>query len=89
MAVKNLNKETIVAVLGGLLISGGAYLTYQRVAVPQPKMSDLTLANIEAMAISDGEKDTNEHYEVWCQGSGDIICPISNSKVKVYAVMQQ
>ena len=46
--MKNLNK-ILFAVSGGLLLGGGAVLAYMQ-ARPQPEFSDLTLANIEALA---------------------------------------
>ena len=47
-AMKNLNK-ILFAVSGVLLLGGGAVLAYMQ-ARPQPEFSDLTLANIEALA---------------------------------------
>ena len=46
--MKKTFKKIVLGVLGGLLV-GGAYLNY-RMAQPKQPMSDLTLANIEAMA---------------------------------------
>lgn len=63
--MKKTNKKAIVALCGGLLI-GGAYLTYQRAVVSQPVMSDLTLANIEALAFA-GDPDRDVHGGVSCE----------------------
>ncbi|WP_297626174.1 hypothetical protein [uncultured Rikenella sp.] len=46
---KKTAKKIALGVLDGLL-AGGAYLNY-RMAQPKQAMSDLTLANIEAMAV--------------------------------------
>lgn len=46
--MKNLNK-ILFAVSGVLLLGGGAVLAYMQ-ARPQQEFSDLTLANIEALA---------------------------------------
>lgn len=75
--MKKTNKKAIVALCGGLLI-GGAYLTYQRAVVSQPVMSDLTLANIEALAFA-GDPDRDVHGGVSCEGDGSIWCPLTNS----------
>ena len=52
---KKTAKKIALGVLGGLL-AGGAYLNY-RMAQPKQAMSDLTLANIEALSAVDDNDD--------------------------------
>lgn len=49
--------KMLLAAGGAALICGGAVMTYLKAQTQQPEMSDLTLANLEAMALSieDGE----------------------------------
>ncbi len=59
--------------LGGvfvLLIGGGAYLNYLK-AQPQEQLSDLTLANLEAMADIYTDKDIDRDD---CQGAENANC---------------
>ena len=73
--MKKLNKKTIIVVCSGMLVAAGSYLTYLQ-AQPQEQMSDLTLANIEAMAL---DKDRDVHGAITCQGEGRIYCPLTQS----------
>ena len=44
--------KALLAAGGAALICGGAVMTYLKAQTQQPEMSDLTLANLEAMAFS-------------------------------------
>lgn len=70
--MKKLNKKTIIAVFGGMLVAAGSYLTYLQ-AQPQEQMSDLTLANLEAMA---NDLDNPDLFRITyrCRGEGDLFC---------------
>lgn len=43
--------KILLAAGGAALICGGSVMTYLKAQTQQPKMSDLTLANIEALAV--------------------------------------
>lgn len=77
--MKKTSKKIVLGVLGGLLV-GGAYLNY-RMAQPKQPMSDLTLANIEAMAVPlrpglDMDPDNPEGCVAMasCKSGGTITC---------------
>ncbi len=78
-------KKTMVAVFGGMLVAVGSYLTYLQ-AQPQEQMSDLTLANIEAMASGIDFEDNDEFglsVTIRCKGAGDIPCPTGGTAGEV------
>lgn len=56
------------------MITPGAYVTYRQAEAPTEQMSELTLANLEAMAHYDFDKDLNV-YKVKCRGNGTRPCP--------------
>ena len=57
---------------GALLISAGAVMSYLKAQQPEQQMSDLTLANMEVIALG-----LDQHTEVICRGSGNckLKCP--------------
>ncbi len=55
---------------GALLIGTGAAMSYLKAQQPEPQVSDLTLANIEAMAVGD--------TDIWPANTGPaslVECP--------------
>lgn len=78
VAMKRMNKKTMLLLGAGLLIGTGAYLNYRMAQQAQREpISDLTLANIEAMALVD--KDHDVSGGVTCEGQGHIWCPLTNT----------
>ncbi|MCH5305477.1 MAG: hypothetical protein J1E79_03265 [Rikenella sp.] len=76
--MKTLGKKTVFAACGGLLIMGSVYLSCRWAQTATPTFSDLTLANIEALAAnSDEEKGVGG--VVLCQGAGHVWCPLTNT----------
>lgn len=77
-ATKLLNKKTVLLLGASLLIGTGACLNYRMTQqAPREPISDLTLANIEAMALVD--KDHDVSGGVTCEGQGHIWCPLTNT----------
>ena len=73
-----MNKKTMLLLGAGLVIGTGAYLNYRMAQQAQREpISDLTLANIEAMALVD--KDHDVSGGVTCEGQGHIWCPLTNT----------
>lgn len=75
-AMKNLNK-ILFAVSGGLLLGGGAVLAYMQ-ARPQPEFSDLTLANIEALAGGEGRYEKGSRCYVFSP-NGVLVDKVRNA----------
>lgn len=73
-AMKKLHKKMIFGVCSGLLILGGTCLIYQKVQISKVSMSELTLANLEALADYDFDNELNV-YKVKCRGEGTRPCP--------------
>lgn len=78
VVMKRMNKKTMLLLGAGLVIGTGAYLNYRMAQQAQREpISDLTLANIEAMALVD--KDHDVSGGVTCEGQGHIWCPLTNT----------
>lgn len=77
---KLLNKKTMLLLGAGLVIGTGAYLNYRMAQQAQREpISDLTLANIEAMA----NPEFGPIFKWKCVGTGSVPCPDGRTARKV------
>lgn len=67
--MKKLTKILLTA--GVTLVLGTGIITSYLQAQPQEQVSDLTLANIEAMAVSDDKENGDSEVKIPCTYTGD------------------